>query len=63
MIEMTTNDFFAALVRDLARLDPKAYREHYTELTKRANAEGNDMTPEAMHAAILVAHNDNQNTQ
>ena len=54
---MNTNDMFAALVREMPLLTPQAFREHYTELTKRVNAEGNDMTPEAMCAAILHAHN------
>ncbi len=54
---MNTNDMFAALVREMPLLTPEAFRKHYTELTRRVNAEGNDMTLEAMHAAILVAHN------
>tara|TARA_R110002126_G_scaffold268978_1_gene412615 strand:+ start:516 stop:698 length:183 start_codon:yes stop_codon:yes gene_type:complete len=54
---MNTNDMFAALVRDMPLLTTESFRKHYTELTKQVNAEGNDMTPEAMCAAILHAHN------
>jgi len=57
---MNTNDMFAALVRDLPRLTTEAYRAHYTELTRRVVAEGNEMTAEAMHAAIMHAHNEPQ---
>jgi len=57
---MNTNDTFAALVRDLHRLTAEAYRAHYTELTRRVCAEGKEVTPEGMCAAILVAHNTQQ---
>ena len=55
---MGTNDTFCAFVRDLPRFtSAEVYREHYTELTRQVNAEGTEMTSEAMHAAILCAHN------
>ena len=57
MNQMTTNDLFTALVRDLAILSLEAYRAHYTELTRRVVAEGKEITLEGMHAAIMHAHN------
>ena len=60
MNQMTTNDLFAAIVRDLSILSLEAYRAHYTELTRRVVAEGKEITLEGMHAAILVAHNQPQ---
>ena len=60
---MGTKDTFGALVRDLPRFTTaQAYREQYEELTRQVNAERSDsaqhMPPEAMHAAILHAHNE-----
>ena len=61
---MGTNDTFCAYVRDLPRFtSAQVYREHYTELTRQVNAEGTEMTPEAMCAAILVSHNTQQPKQ
>ena len=54
---MNTNDAFNELQHNLPQIPLDAYRAHYTELTRRVNEEGSDMTLEAMHAAILVAHN------
>ena len=56
---MNSNDTFAAIVRDLDRLTPEAYRGHYTELARRVTAEGAEpITPEVMHSLILAAHNE-----
>lgn len=65
---MGTNDTFLGLVRDLTRFTtPQAYREQYEELARQVNAERSDsanhMPPEAMHAAILHAHNEPQQSK
>ena len=64
MIEITTNDLFAGLVRDLSRLSLEDYCNHYTELTRRVIAEGSEeMTQEIMHGLILTAANTTSQTK
>ena len=54
---MGTNDTFHELQSDLPEISLHDYRTKYTELARQVVEEGNHMTPEAMHAAIFVAHN------
>ena len=59
---MGTNDTFLGLVREMPLYSPQGFKEKYEELTRQVNAERSDsanhMPPEAMHAAILHAHNE-----
>jgi len=57
---MNTNDAFNQLQEHLPEIPLNDYRAHYTDLTRRVCEEGKEITPEAMHAAILVAHNTQQ---
>jgi len=59
--KQSTNEMFSGLVRDLTRLDPRAYRQLYTELSERVCLEGTNMPPEMMHFSIMSAAN--QGTQ
>jgi len=64
MNQMTTNDMFTALVRDLPRLTAQADGDHYTELAIRVSAEGDTLImPDIMHAILLQAHNTQQQTK
>jgi len=55
---MGTGDTFNELQKNLPQIPLEAYRQHYTELTRRVVAEGKDITPDIMHAMIIQAHNE-----